>query len=142
MSIPDQTDSDQPSEQPEVAQPRIPKVVVQKSVVQGTANPQQKPVVVRARQSTSQRTVRVNRRDTPHISTTKSKSPVRQQHPRTTVSSAPRHGRPDFSSSIITEPSQLTARKNTAPSIQQRVFFDAAIAVVSLSFMVLTLLHL
>ena len=60
-----------------------------------------------------------------------SKAPVRKQL-----------GEPDFKNSIVSRDAAEFSRKPKGTSIGQRLFFDAAIAVVALSFMLLTFLHL
>jgi len=53
-----------------------------------------------------------------------------------------RLGEPDFSRSIITGNQLNEQRRRHESSPAQKLFFDAAIAVVSISFMILTLVNL
>jgi len=114
------------------------KIVVSKSSVSGVSRAQKPPVVVRKSKTSVKTTPRL-KRAVPRKSVTVATNPDQAKVLRKPVK---RLGQPDFSSSIIAhEPSEGRTRRHKSSSLQQRLFFDAAIAVVTLSFMVLTLLH-
>jgi hypothetical protein len=54
----------------------------------------------------------------------------------------PRIGNPDFSSSIISHKERPHMRKRTHVSMGQLIFFDASIALIALSFMILVIVRL
>lgn len=114
------------------------KVVVSKSSAPGAPRSPQRPVVIRKNPGSGQAPLRVTR----NISRKSGSVTSSQNQPKVARKPITRHGKPNFSSSIITDSSAGQNRKRESSSMQQRLFFDAAIAVVALSFMVLTFLHL
>ena len=114
------------------------KTVVSHSSATETTRAHPKPVVIRKASGSGQKSLRVSRT----VSRKSAKVISKPGHCKEAKKPMIRHGQPDFSSSIFTETSISQSRKKSTPSIQQRLFFDTAIAVVSISFMVLTLLRL
>ncbi len=130
--------SEEPSRSPESQdglQRKVRKVIVAKSALAGKRN---HPVMVRRSSGkTSPTASKSQASSSVSLSGTNSTS-----HTRVIRRSHTRLGEPDFSQNIITGRSTESIRDRREASMAQKLFFDAAIAVVALSFMVLTIVHL